>query len=111
MPQRLPAIFFGHGNPMNAREENAYTHAWAALAAAIPRPRAILAISAHWYLPGTHVTAMQHPRTIHDFGGFPREPYEVQCPRAGRPEPAGPVGELLWPVDVVLDEPWGLDHG
>jgi 4,5-DOPA dioxygenase extradiol len=108
---RLPAIFFGHGNPMNALEQNAYTHAWSALAAALPRPRAILAISAHWYLPGTHVTAMQRPRTIHDFGGFPRALYDVEYPAPGDPALAARVRELLWPVDVALDERWGLDHG
>jgi 4,5-DOPA dioxygenase extradiol len=109
--QRLPAVFFGHGNPMNALEHNAYTRGWAALAAAIPRPRAILAISAHWYLPGTHVTAMHHPRTIHDFGGFPRELYEVQYPAPGDLPLAERVRDLLRPADVLLDDRWGLDHG
>jgi 4,5-DOPA dioxygenase extradiol len=111
MAQRLPAIFFGHGNPMNALEENVYTRGWATLAAGLPRPRAILAISAHWYLPGTHVTAMQHPRTIHDFGGFPRELYDVQYPAPGDPPLAARVRELLRPADVLLDDRWGLDHG
>ena len=111
MAQRVPAVFFGHGNPMNALEENAYTRAWSAIATALPRPRAILAISAHWYLPGTHVTAMQRPRTIHDFGGFPRELYEIQYPAPGDPALAARVRELLRPVDASLDERWGLDHG
>ena len=93
-----PAIFFGHGNPMNALDDNEYTQAWSALAARIPRPRAILAISAHWYLPGTHVTAMAQPRTIHDFGGFPRELYDVQYPAPGDPALASRVQELLAPV-------------
>jgi 4,5-DOPA dioxygenase extradiol len=108
---RLPAVFFGHGNPMNALDDNAYTRGWSAIAAAIPRPRAILAVSAHWYLPGTHVTAMHQPRTIHDFGGFPRELYEVRYPAPGSPELAARVQELLAPVPVVRDERWGLDHG
>jgi 4,5-DOPA dioxygenase extradiol len=111
MATRLPAIFFGHGNPMNALADNGYTQAWSALGAALPRPRAILAISAHWYLPGTHVTAMERPRTIHDFGGFPRELYEVRYPAPGDPALAQRVRELLAPVDVAPDAHWGLDHG
>src|SRR5947209_19181884 len=111
MATRLPAVFFGHGNPMNALDDNAYTRGWAALAAAMPRPRAILMISAHWYLPGTHVTAMPQPRTIHDFGGFPRELYEVRYPAPGSPDLAARVQELLAPVEVTRDERWGLDHG
>lgn len=111
MAARLPAIFFGHGNPMNALDDNAYTQGWAALAAQVPRPRSILAISAHWYLPGTHVTAMAHPRTIHDFGGFPRELYEVRYPAAGDPSLASRVQELLAPAKVDRDDHWGLDHG
>ena len=85
MTTRMPAIFFGHGNPMNALLDNDYTRAWAALGAALPRPRAVLAISAHWYMPGTAVTAMAAPRTIHDFGGFPRELVRVSLSGAGRP--------------------------
>ena len=111
MPDRLPAIFFGHGNPMNAISENAYTRAWNAIGAALPRPHAILAVSAHWYLPGTHITAMTRPRTIHDFGGFPRELYEVQYPAPGDPALAQRVQELLAPVAVQGDAHWGLDHG
>jgi 4,5-DOPA dioxygenase extradiol len=111
MATRLPAIFFGHGNPMNALETNAYTQAWSAIGAALPRPRAILSISAHWYLPGSHVTAGTQPRTIHDFGGFPRELYEVQYPAPGDPALVERVRELLSPVDVVRDTRWGLDHG
>jgi 4,5-DOPA dioxygenase extradiol len=111
MTKPMPVIFFGHGNPMNALSGNAYTRAWAALGAEIPRPRAVLCVSAHWYLPGTFVTAMKAPRTIHDFGGFPRELYEVKYPAPGDAELALRVRDLLAPVAVGLDERWGLDHG
>jgi 4,5-DOPA dioxygenase extradiol len=111
MAQRLPAIFFGHGNPMNALDHNAYTQAWGAIAEGVPRPRAILSVSAHWYVPGTHVTASAAPRTIHDFGGFPRELYEVQYPAPGDPMLASRVQELLAPLDVGRDGNWGFDHG
>ncbi|HUS10815.1 MAG TPA: 4,5-DOPA dioxygenase extradiol [Pyrinomonadaceae bacterium] len=107
----MPAIFFGHGNPMNAVSKNTYTDGWASIGVAIERPKAILCISAHWYLPGTAVTAMNAPRTIHDFGGFPRELYEVQYPAPGSPELANRVRNLLAPLPVQLDEGWGLDHG
>ena len=111
MAKPMPAIFFGHGNPMNALERNAWTDAWVAIGKEIPRPRAVLAISAHWYLPATLVTAMAAPRTIHDFGGFPRELYEVDYPAPGDPELANRVQTLLSPVSVGLDQRWGLDHG
>lgn len=107
----MPAIFFGHGNPMNALEENAWTAGWSAIGADISRPRSILCISAHWYLPATLVTAMSAPRTIHDFGGFPRELFEVVYPAPGDPQLARRVQNLLAPIDVGLDERWGLDHG
>jgi 4,5-DOPA dioxygenase extradiol len=112
MSTRMPAIFFGHGNPMNAIQRNDYTKAWAAIGAAIPRPKAVLAISAHWYQAGTAVTAMQHPRTIHDFGGFPPELYQVRYPADGSPELARRVQALAMPIVVRGDEVhWGLDHG
>ena len=108
---RMPAVFVGHGNPMNAIQVNDYTKAWEALAAALPRPRAILSVSAHWYVPGGRVTDGQRPRTIHDFGGFPPELYQVRYPAPGSPELARRVRDLLAPTPVELDERWGLDHG
>jgi len=108
---RMPAIFFGHGNPMNAIENNAYTQAWRAIGDRLPRPQAIVAISAHWYLPGTAVTSMDEPRTIHDFGGFPRPLYAVRYPAHGDAELAARIQELLAPAVVELDQRWGLDHG
>ncbi len=108
---RMPVVFFGHGNPMNAIQSNAWTQAWNSVGAEIPRPRAVLAVSAHWYLPGTAVTAMNAPRTIHDFGGFPRELYRVAYPAPGDPALASRVQSLLAPTPVGLDEEWGLDHG
>ena len=111
MPKPIPAIFFGHGNPMNALANNPWTNGWAALGREIPLPRAVLCVSAHWYLPATLVTANRAPRTIHDFGGFPRELYEVKYPAPGDQELARRVQELLAPISVELDERWGLDHG
>jgi 4,5-DOPA dioxygenase extradiol len=111
MSERMPAIFFGHGNPMNAISRNAYTVAWNAIAARLPRPRAVLSVSAHWFIPGTAVTAMAAPRTIHDFGGFPRELFEVQYPARGDPELAGRIQRLLAPLQVSSSQDWGLDHG
>ncbi len=108
---RMPAIFFGHGNPLNALVKNEWTAAWVSIGARIPRPRAILSISAHWFVPVTAVTAMSTPRTIHDFGGFPRELYEVQYPAPGAPDVADRVRRALAPLPVELDESWGLDHG
>ena len=111
MSSRLPAIFFGHGNPMNALTQNAYTEAWRRVGEAAARPKAVLAISAHWYVPELAVTAAAMPRTIHDFGGFPRQLYEVQYPAPGDPRLAGRVRGALAPLGVELDERWGLDHG
>jgi 4,5-DOPA dioxygenase extradiol len=107
----MPALFFGHGNPMNALLDNAYTKAWSDLGIRLERPRAILSISAHWYVNRTAVTAMDAPRTIHDFGGFPRELYQVQYPAPGDPDLSRVVQALLRPVAASLDEEWGLDHG
>ena len=108
---RMPALFVGHGNPMNAIDRNEYTRGWERMAAELPRPRAILSMSAHWYTPGARVTADERPRTIHDFGGFPRKLYEVSYPAPGSPELARRVRDLLAPTTVALDERWGLDHG
>ena len=111
MPGVMPALFLGHGNPMNALLRNRYTEAWAALAGSLPRPKAILAISAHWFVPETGVTVAAAPRTIHDFGGFPSELYQVKYPAPGDPGLARRVQRLLEPVSVRLDDRWGLDHG
>ncbi len=108
---RMPAIFFGHGNPMNALADNAYTQAWSKIGAGIPRPKAILAVSAHWYVPYVAVTGMKEPRTIHDFGGFPRELFEFTYPAPGDPGLAMRIRELLEPLDAGIDSQWGLDHG
>src|SRR5512144_599836 len=111
MSQRLPSLFIGHGNPMNALLTNPVTERWAALGRKLPRPKAILAISAHWYIQDAAVTVSTAPRTIHDFGGFPRELYQVQYPAPGDPELAMRVQKLLAPIPVRLDQRWGLDHG
>jgi 4,5-DOPA dioxygenase extradiol len=108
---RLPTVFLGHGSPMNALADNDWSRAWAALGRHLPHPQAILAVSAHWYVPYTAVTAMPAPPTIHDFGGFPRELYAVRYAAAGDPGLAARVRELLAPLPVSLDESWGLDHG
>lgn len=111
MTMRLPAIFFGHGNPMHAISNNAYTEAWGRLGQDTARPKAILSISAHWFVAQTGVTISTSPRTIHDFGGFPSELYRVQYPAPGDPNLARQVQNLLSPMEVSLDETWGLDHG
>jgi 4,5-DOPA dioxygenase extradiol len=111
MTKPMPAVFFGHGNPMNALLDNSYTRGWAAIGEEVPRPSAVLSISAHWYISRTSVTAMTAPRTIHDFGGFPPELYQVEYPAPGGPALADRVRSLLTPISVDLDGNWGLDHG
>jgi 4,5-DOPA dioxygenase extradiol len=108
---RMPAVFFGHGSPMNTLGRNQYTESWRRLGDSIPKPRAVLCVSAHWYTEGTALTAMRKPRTIHDFYGFPQALFDVQYPAPGDPQLAARVRELLGPVEVRLDESWGLDHG
>jgi 4,5-DOPA dioxygenase extradiol len=111
MTKTMPVIFLGHGNPMNALQINDYTKAWAHIGTESPRPKAVLSISAHWYIPQTAVTAMSAPRTIHDFGGFPQDLYNITYPAPGDPALANRIRALLSPHSVDLDEQWGLDHG
>lgn len=111
MSEIFPAIFFGHGNPMNALLNNRYTEGWQLIGKRTPKPKAILSISAHWFVPETGVTIGTAPRTIHDFGGFPRELYEVLYPAPGDPDLARRVQAMLAPLPVKLDNLWGLDHG
>jgi 4,5-DOPA dioxygenase extradiol len=107
----IPMLFVGHGSPMNAIEENQFTKGWREIAGTMPKPLAILCISAHWETKGTCVTAMEKPKTIHDFGGFPQELYEVQYPAPGSPGLAKETKEIITKTEVELDEMWGLDHG
>jgi len=112
MTPSAPVLFFGHGNPMNAVTDNAYGRKWHALGRGMPRPKAILSISAHWYIEQTAVTTSAQPSTIHDFGGFPRELYEVQYAAPGDSALARRVQELLAPLTYVApDDRWGFDHG
>ena len=108
---KMPVLFLGHGSPMNAMEENEFVMGFRNIAKTLPEPNAILCISAHWFTNGTKVTAMEMPNTIHDFGGFPRELYEVQYPAKGSPLLAEETKSILHPTLVELDHKWGLDHG
>ncbi|MFC3394124.1 4,5-DOPA dioxygenase extradiol [Brenneria rubrifaciens] len=109
---RMPALFLGHGSPMNVLANNPYTKAWQALGESLPRPKAIVAVSAHWYTRGTAVTAMEKPRTIHDFGGFPQALFDTKYPAPGSPELAARIQQALAPYPVAADQSqWGLDHG
>lgn len=108
---RFPVLFLGHGSPMNAIEDNEFVAGFRKLATKLPKPRAILCISAHWETRGTQVMALPHPKTIHDFGGFPKALFDVQYPAPGSPELAKEVKGLVKTTNIGLDESWGLDHG
>jgi 4,5-DOPA dioxygenase extradiol len=109
--EKMPVLFLGHGSPMNAIEENEFVRGFRAIAKEIPKPNAILCISAHWETKGTFVTAMKYPKTIHDFGGFPEALFKVQYPAPGSPELAELSKKLVSKTSVKLDDNWGLDHG
>jgi len=107
----MPVLFIGHGSPMNGIEHNSFSIQWANMATTIPQPTAVLVVSAHWLTKGTHITAMQEPRTIHDFGGFPPQLYQVQYPAPGSPTVAAETANLVRSTSVQLNHDWGLDHG
>ncbi|MEN9337216.1 MAG: hypothetical protein RLZZ500_2203 [Bacteroidota bacterium] len=107
----MPVLFIGHGSPMNGIEDNAFSQGWATMGKSIPKPTAVLVVSAHWLTRGTHITAMEQPKTIHDFGGFPDELFRVQYPAPGAPELAVETQKIITSVPVELDHEWGLDHG
>lgn len=109
--ERMPVLFLGHGNPMNAISDNTFTRGFQLMAKTLPKPRAILCISAHWETKGTFVTAMEQPRTIHDFGGFPKELFDVQYPAPGSPALAKETQSVIQSTEVGLSDAWGLDHG
>lgn len=109
--EKMPVLFLGHGSPMNAIEENEFVAGFKNIAKTLPAPQAILCVSAHWETIGTHITAMEKPRTIHDFGGFPKELYQVQYSAPGSPALAKETQQLITKTEVVADESWGLDHG
>lgn len=108
---KQPVLFIGHGSPMNGIEDNEFSRTWAAMGQEIPKPKAVLVVSAHWLTKGTHITAMDEPKTIHDFGGFPQELFNVQYPAKGSPELAEATAKLITSTNVGLDHDWGLDHG
>jgi len=109
--ERMPILFLGHGNPMNAIEDNVFTQGFQSIAKTLPKPKAILCISAHWETKGTFVTSAEHPETIHDFGGFPQALFDVQYPAPGSPELALETQKLITSTEVGLSDQWGLDHG
>ena len=109
--QAMPVLFIGHGSPMNGIEDNTFSNYWKQLAREIPTPKAVLVVSAHWFTRGTHITAMDFPETIHDFGGFPKALFDVQYPAPGNPELAKETARLIHSTTVDLSHNWGLDHG
>ncbi len=109
--EKMPLLFLGHGSPMNAIEKNQFTDGFKNICNTIPKPNAILCISAHWVTRGSKVTAMETPKTIHDFGGFPKELFEVQYPAKGSPELANLIKKTISSQNIELDNKWGLDHG
>ncbi|MFT3826656.1 MAG: 4,5-DOPA dioxygenase extradiol [Chitinophagaceae bacterium] len=109
--QLMPVLFIGHGSPMNGIEDNEFSQRWKQIAKDIPVPKAVLVVSAHWFTKGTHITAMDFPETIHDFGGFPQELFDVQYPAPGNPELAKEAASLVHSAEVGLSHDWGLDHG
>ena len=111
MTDKMPALFIGHGSPMNAIDENEFSLAWTEMGRQLPKPRAILTVSAHWETMGTKVTAMEKPRTIHDFGGFPKELYEVTYPAPGSPDLVQTIRKVIKLTEIQPDLSWGLDHG
>lgn len=108
---KLPVLFIGHGSPMNGIEDNEFSQTWAKMGKEVTRPKAVIVVSAHWLTRGTHVTAMEEPKTIHDFGGFPQALFDVEYPAKGSPELAKETAKLITSTDVGLDHDWGLDHG
>jgi len=109
--EKMPVLFVGHGSPMNAIEDNEFSNRWKKMGQEIPQPKAVLCVSAHWLTKDTQVTAMEHPQTIHDFGGFPKALFDVEYPAPGQPELAGETAKMITKTSVGLNHDWGLDHG